>query len=95
MAAVKPITPPAWRGSNSMGICLKVLALPTPAKKNRVNMPATNIGKLSRPVGLVSVVTQTVEASIPRPAQCVTRAPPSLSDSGPATTRAAEPTSGP
>ena len=33
-AAVKPMAPPAWRLGMIIGICLKVEALPTPAKKN-------------------------------------------------------------
>ena len=39
MAEVQPITPPAWRRSKIIGICLKVLALPTPAKKKIVSIP--------------------------------------------------------
>ena len=34
IAAVKPMAPPAWRLGMIIGICLKVEALPTPAKKN-------------------------------------------------------------
>ena len=45
--------------------------------------------------GVVNIGTATAEASMPIPAHCVTRAPPSLSEMGPAATRATEPTSGP
>ena len=43
MAAVHPMTPPAWRGWKIIGICLKVEALPTPVKKKMTIMPQKNV----------------------------------------------------
>ena len=53
IAAVQPITPPAWRGSKIIGICLKVLALPTPLKKNTPSINPTNMGNSAIEVGWV------------------------------------------
>ena len=51
MAEVQPITPPAWRGSKIIGICLKVEALPTPVKKKMTIMPQKNAGTGRRSPG--------------------------------------------
>ena len=51
MAAVHPMTPPAWRGWKIIGICLNVDALPTPVKKKIASIPQKNFGKPSAEVG--------------------------------------------
>jgi hypothetical protein len=42
MAPVQPITPPAWRRSKIIGICLNVDALPMPANRKIASMPHRN-----------------------------------------------------
>ena len=42
MAAVQPMTPPAWRRSKIIGICLNVDALPMPENRKIASMPQRN-----------------------------------------------------
>ena len=39
IAAVQPMTPPAWRRSKIIGICLNVEALPMPVNRKMASIP--------------------------------------------------------
>ncbi len=78
-----------------MGICLKVLALPTPAKKNTASIPHRNFENSETFVGANWNDVYSADRAIPSTATSVTFAPPTLSAIGPASTRAADPTRAP
>ena len=66
MAAVHPITPPAWRGLKIIGICLKVEALPTPVKKKMTIMPQKKAVNWSAESGATVVAVKAAAMAIPR-----------------------------
>ena len=78
-----------------MGICLKVPALPMPAKKNIASMAARNPGNWPGSVGLRNSAAQPRVTAMPIPETKVQIAPPNRSHSGPQATRTSEPISGP
>ena len=95
------MTPPAWRRSKIIGICLNVEALPMPAKRKIASMPHRNRSKPASRVaaevvsGTRAVMVKPIEAIRPIPEMSVQIAPPILSVSGENSTRAPAPTSGP
>ena len=89
------MTPPACRGWKIIGICLKVLALPIPAKKKTAIMPQKNAGKPPAELGWNCIEVQTHATAIPSADTTVILPPPMRSAIGPAMMRANEPTRAP